>query len=151
MAQRYPRSPRYEFGGYRFDPTQGILFKGADVVPCDPKACELLHAFLRRKNELLTFDELIHDVWQDADVDNAAVTFQVHRLRRVLEDNATDPKFIRTVRRQGFIFVGKVRSLALESEAANVYEVARHFHHKSTPASVLAAIHHFEKVIALDQ
>jgi hypothetical protein len=55
--------------------------------------------------------------WKDRDPSNAAVIFQIYRLRQLLGDDARRPKFIETVKKRGFRFMRPVRPTVNKNES----------------------------------
>jgi two-component system response regulator RegX3 len=77
-----------------------------EVVAFPPKEFELLEAFLRRKDRLLTRIFLIEEVW-GADYVGDTKTLDVHvkRLRQKIESDPHQPVHLLTVRGLGYRFV----------------------------------------------
>ncbi|HEX7248529.1 MAG TPA: response regulator transcription factor [Actinomycetota bacterium] len=77
-----------------------------ESVAFPPKEFELLEAFLRRKDRLLTRLFLIEEVW-GADYVGDTKTLDVHvkRLRQKIEDDPHDPRHLVTVRGLGYRFL----------------------------------------------
>lgn len=80
------------------------------LVP--PRAAKVLGVLLERPGAVVSRDELHARVWADAHVTDSSLTEAIKRLRRVLGDESADPRFIRTVHRRGYCFVGEVREAA---------------------------------------
>ena len=82
-----------------------VLVAGA-AMPFPPKEFELLEAFLRRKDRLLTRLFLIEEVWgSDYVGDTKTLDVHVKRLRQKIEDDPHDPAHLLTVRGLGYKFV----------------------------------------------
>lgn len=76
-----------------------------------PKAMALLEYLITHPNELVSRERLLDAVWGwDYPVGTRAVDTRVAELRRVLEDDASDPQFIETVAGQGYRFVADVEA-----------------------------------------
>jgi DNA-binding response OmpR family regulator len=72
---------------------------------------ELLHDLMLSRGRVLcrvlSRDRLIEKLrGYDADVFDRSIDMLVSRLREKLHDDARNPRFIRTVRRSGYQFVG---------------------------------------------
>ena len=82
-----------------------VVVRGASVG-FPPKEFELLEAFLRRKDRLLTRLFLIEEVW-GADYVGDTKTLDVHvkRLRQKIETDPHEPTHVVTVRGLGYKFV----------------------------------------------
>jgi two-component system, OmpR family, response regulator RegX3 len=82
-----------------------VLVRG-ESVGFPPKEFELLEAFLRRKDRLLTRLFLIEEVW-GADYVGDTKTLDVHvkRIRQKIEDDPHDPRHLVTVRGLGYKYM----------------------------------------------
>ncbi|MGH2539171.1 MAG: response regulator [Actinomycetota bacterium] len=81
-----------------------VRVRGADVA-FPPKEFELLEAFLRRKDRLLTRTFLIEEVWGvDYIGDTKTLDVHVKRIRQKIEEDAHDPRYLLTVRGLGYKF-----------------------------------------------
>lgn len=146
-AERYPIDACFEFGAYRLDLFEDALFRGGTLLPCGPQACRLLRALVSAAGELLSWDQLMNAAWGGPYVTKAAIHFQVHALRQLLEDDPEQPTFIETVRKQGLRFVAAVRKSGPTGASAALYEQGRHLYHKSTPQDIVKGIECFRAVI----
>jgi len=101
---------RLAFGDFELDPSTGELWKGEDCVRIQEQPLKLLVCLLERPGQLVGREDLQKRVWAGdihvgfEDGLNAAAW----RLRQVLGDSADRPRFIETVPRKGYRFVGKV-------------------------------------------
>ena len=102
------RMAAYSFGAYRLDPVAGLLRKGAAVVPLAPKAFAVLQYLVQRPGQLVTKDELLDVAWSDVNVGDGALKVCVREIRRALEDDPRNPRFIETAHRRGYRFVAAV-------------------------------------------
>jgi len=94
------------FAHYRLEPRGGLM-SGAREVRLTPKALELLSFLALRPNEVISKDELFAAVWPKAQVGDAALVTCIQELRRALRDNAKRPRYIETLHRRGYRFIGK--------------------------------------------
>ena len=110
------------FGVFEVDLNSGELRKQGLRVRLQEQPFQLLAALLERPGEIVTRDELVRRLWADGttvDFDrslNAAVT----RLRQALSDSADVPRYIETVARRGYRFVGFIERPAEEPSLAAV-------------------------------
>ena len=98
------------FGPYRFDPHTGQLWRGKQEVRLTGKAAAVLRHLVERAGQVVTKDELFRAVWPETVVSDAALTACIQELRQALRDHAKHPRYIETVHRRGFRFLGKVVS-----------------------------------------
>jgi TolB-like protein len=94
------------FGRFRLDP-RGGLTSGAREVRLTPKALGLLSFLAERPGEVVTKDELFAAVWPETAVGDAALVTCIQELRKALRDDARQPRYIETLHRRGYRFIGK--------------------------------------------
>jgi Tol biopolymer transport system component/DNA-binding winged helix-turn-helix (wHTH) protein len=107
-------SSLYEFGDYRLDTKERILMRGDQPVELTPKGFELLSVLVENHGRLLKKDELMDKIWADSFVEESNLTFNIRQLRKILGDDAHDPKYIKTVRQHGYRFIGEVKQISKE-------------------------------------
>ena len=73
-----------------------------------PKALALLSFIADRPGEVVTKDQLFDAVWPEVNVGDAALVTCIQELRRALKDDARRPRYIETLHRRGYRFVGKM-------------------------------------------
>src|SRR3954447_6996741 len=106
------------FGQYRFDSRGGLLMSGAKEVRLTPKALALLSFLAERPGEVVTKDELFAAIWPKTQVSDAALVTCIQELRKALRDNARRPRYIETLHRRGYRFIGKIPASRPAAEAA---------------------------------
>ncbi|MEZ5425778.1 MAG: winged helix-turn-helix domain-containing protein [Pyrinomonadaceae bacterium] len=114
----------YEFGEFRLDPSERELFRGDQPIELTPKAFELLTFFVENHGRLLGKDELMDGVWADSFVEEGNLTFNIRQLRVILNDDAQNPKFIKTVRRHGYRFIADVRQISEPFQKATIADLS---------------------------
>lgn len=73
------------------------------------QAVDLLSLLLERPGELIRREEIEHTLWADRTVDfQHSLDVIVSRLRTVLGDNSSIPRYIETVPRKGYRFIEPV-------------------------------------------
>jgi TolB-like protein len=95
------------FGRYRLEPQSGLM-SGSRNVHLTPKALALLSYMADRPGEVVTKDQLFNAVWPEVSVGDAALVTCIQELRRALKDDARRPRYIETLHRRGYRFVGKI-------------------------------------------
>lgn len=97
-------------GPYRVDLRSGELYKGGVRIVLQGQTFRLLEGLLERPGEVLGRDELRARLWpSDTYVDfEHSINAAVRRLRRALGDSADAPRYIETLHRRGYRFVGAV-------------------------------------------
>src|SRR5687767_3674276 len=105
------------FGGYRFDIETGRLWAGSREVRLTPKASAVLKELVLHAGEPVSKEDLFATVWSGTAVGDDALTSCIQELRRALEDDAKQPRFIETRHRRGYRFAAPLAATPAESVA----------------------------------
>ena len=99
------------FEGWSLDlPGRRLSTADGDEVRLTSGEFRLLKALVERPNEVLTRDELMNAVHgRDAGPFDRAIDVQLGRLRRKLGDEGANPRLIKSVRGEGYLFAAAVR------------------------------------------
>ena len=81
---------------------------GGRNVHLTPKALALLLFIADRPGEVVTKDQLFDAVWPEVNVGDSALVTCIQELRRALKDDARRPRYIETLHRRGYRFLGKI-------------------------------------------
>jgi TolB-like protein len=100
---------RYLFEEYAFDVDRRELHRGPRIVSITPQVFDLLHYLIRNRERVVSKDDLIKVVWNNRIVSEAAVTTRLNAARTAICDSGEEQRFIKTLSRKGFRFVGAVR------------------------------------------
>jgi Tol biopolymer transport system component/DNA-binding winged helix-turn-helix (wHTH) protein len=106
-------SNRARFGPYEVDLHTHELWKFGIRVKLVGQPFEILSMLLSRPGELVTRDEMRSRLWpSDTFVDfNHGLNAAVNKLRDALSDSAESPRYIETLPRRGYRFIGQVEWL----------------------------------------
>jgi hypothetical protein len=74
----------------------------------EPKTLRLLLYLMEHRNRLIRKQELLDGVWQDAMVTESALVRSIGLLRKALNDDSHEPRFIETVPTAGYRFIAEV-------------------------------------------
>jgi len=77
-------------------------------VPLRPKAFEVLRFLQRNPDRIVTKNELLDAVWHDTHVTEAVLTVTIGQLREALGDDPKQARFIETLHRRGYRWIGTV-------------------------------------------
>jgi DNA-binding winged helix-turn-helix (wHTH) protein/tetratricopeptide (TPR) repeat protein len=102
-------SGSYEFGPFRIDPEERMLFGQGQIVPLSPKSFDLLFALVRRAGRVVGKEELMREVWPDTFVEENNLTVNISALRKALGEVSSEQLYIHTVPRRGYRFTASVR------------------------------------------
>jgi DNA-binding winged helix-turn-helix (wHTH) protein len=98
------------FGVFEADLQTGELHKNGVKVPLQGQPFQVCALLLERSGELVTREELRQKVWpEDTFVDfEQALNTAVAKIRLALGDDADNPRFVETLPRRGYRFIGHV-------------------------------------------
>jgi DNA-binding winged helix-turn-helix (wHTH) protein len=89
-------------------------------VPVEPKVFDLLLYLVENRARVVAKDELVERIWNGRAISDAALSSCVKAARRTLGDDGQQQRFIRTINRCGFRFVGPVETHDQTMPAADV-------------------------------
>jgi TolB-like protein/DNA-binding winged helix-turn-helix (wHTH) protein len=112
-------SPTIRFGVFELDPRTRELRKAGGKVRIQEQPLCVLVSLLERPGELVTRDELRQKLWQsDTFVDfDTGLNKAITKIRDVLGDSASSPRFVETLPKRGYRFIAPVEKLAPEQGA----------------------------------
>jgi len=97
------------FGDFEFDDRRRRLTAAGQPVRLSGQAVDVLCLLLERPGELIPREEIERRLWPDRNVDfGHSLDVVVSRLRTVLGDKGSSPRYIETVPRKGYRFVEPV-------------------------------------------
>ncbi len=113
MRDEVPFEGGLRFDAYEVDLHTGELRKHGLKVHLPPRPFQILALLLERPDELLTRKELQERLWPaDTFVDfEHGVNSAIQTLRRALCDSHKKPRFIETLPRRGYRFIGTVERI----------------------------------------
>lgn len=95
----------FDFGPFRLDTGARMLWRGPRPVALTTAEYDLLEAFVRHPRRGLSRDQLIELIRGiDRDPFDRSIDNRVTRLRRKIEAEPANPRFIRTLRGAGYLF-----------------------------------------------
>ena len=96
----------YRFGNIHLDTGSATVHLVGDRLLLSVKEYELLHYFVTHPRETLSRERLLEEVWKyEERTSTRTVDVHVGWLRKKLDDDARNPRWIRTIRGVGYQFV----------------------------------------------
>jgi DNA-binding winged helix-turn-helix (wHTH) protein len=117
---------RVRFGIFEADLRSGELRRSGLKVKIQELPFQVLVALLEKPGEVVTRDELHKRLWPaDTFVDfEHGLSKAINKLRDALGDNANNPRFVETLTRRGYRFLGPVEHIDPNSFPAGYAEPA---------------------------
>ena len=97
------------FDGWVLRPMTGELFHDGACLRLQDRALQILTLLLSRPGELVTREELIAHLWPKTVVDyDTGINTAMRKLRIALNDDSDAPRYVETVPRKGYRFIGTI-------------------------------------------
>src|SRR5204863_2070325 len=98
------------FGPFELDQDGGELRKGGTKVRLQEQPLQILEILLGQPGKVVTREELRNQIWpSDTFVDfDHGINNAIKRLREALGDTAETPRYVETLPRRGYRFIGKL-------------------------------------------
>ncbi|MCF1708317.1 response regulator [Tabrizicola sp. J26] len=91
-------------GQVRYDVDRGELWNGTDLVRLTATEAALMRIFAAQPGEAVTREKLVGDLGRDeGQAQERAVDVQITRLRRKIEADPKQPRYLQTVRGEGYM------------------------------------------------
>jgi len=95
----------FRFGEFEVKEREFLLIRDGKAQPVEPKAFRVLLFLLRNPGRLVKKDEILNAVWDDCAVSDNSLTRSIATLRKLLCDDAREPRYIATVQTVGYRFL----------------------------------------------
>ena len=115
MAKSQQARRLYEFGSFRIDTANRLLFRDGKPIPLKPKVVETLLVLIENRGRVVEKEELIRELWPDSFVEEGNLTQNIYVLRKALETDEDAEPYIETIPRRGYRFAAQVNELHEEA------------------------------------
>ena len=106
MSPQPPAETSYTFGAFRLDVRAKALFHGDDLVGLGSRAVSLLRVLLQHPGLPVSKDVLIEQAWSGLAVEEGNLATQMTTLRKALGVEPGGERWIETLPRRGYRYVG---------------------------------------------
>lgn len=110
-------SLRLRFDAFELDEADARLTRDGAPVPLAPRPFAVLCALARTPRTLVQKNTLLDRVWGHRFVTESALKSTISELRAALRDDARAPRYIETVSRRGYRFIGSVAAAERRPDA----------------------------------
>ncbi|MCH1926237.1 winged helix-turn-helix domain-containing protein [Shewanella sp. C32] len=104
MAERI-----FFFGDWQVSPVANTLQQGRKKRQLEPKAMDVLCYLCEQAGEVVSSEQLLEHCWAGVDTGDNPLHKTIAQLRRALDDSATAPTYIETIRKRGYRTLAEVR------------------------------------------
>jgi DNA-binding winged helix-turn-helix (wHTH) protein len=111
----------YRFNDFVMDVRTRRLLRGDQEAHLSPKAFDLLTILIENRTRAMSKADLQQKLWPSTYVLETNLAGLIAEIRHVLQDQADDPIYIRTVHRFGYWFIGAVSEPPVAANAPSTH------------------------------
>ncbi len=112
------READFKIGEWWVRPQLGLLERGETTVRMEARSLEVLTCLARQAPGVVSKERILEEVWQGAFVGDEVISHAIWELRKALDDDARDPRYIETLPRKGYRLVAEVQRPSGAAEPA---------------------------------
>src|SRR5262249_35743780 len=90
------------------DSGERILLRDGRLVELTPKEFDLLLVLVENRGRVVEKERMMQEIWPDTAVEEGNLTTNISTLRKALQEGLDGRRYIQTVPRRGYRFVGHV-------------------------------------------
>lgn len=109
----------FQFGEFVLDLKEKVLLRDQKPLAITPKTFLLLLTLVENHGRIVEKERLMNAVWADSFVEEGNLSFTISLLRKALDDDKHDPRFIETVPRRGYRFIAEVAQVASQNGSSS--------------------------------
>jgi len=109
---------RFQFDDFTLDTQRFELARAGTVIHAEPQVIELLALLVENGQRMVSKDEINDKVWRGRVVSEAALSSRIKLARQLLGDDGSVQRYIRTIHKRGFRFVGEAKVVGAAPPAA---------------------------------
>jgi DNA-binding winged helix-turn-helix (wHTH) protein/tetratricopeptide (TPR) repeat protein len=115
----------YRFENCILDIERRELRRGQIVCSIEPQVFDLLHLLITNRDRAVSRDEIFKTVWRGRLVSDSVLGNRINAARSAIGDDGAQQRLIKTLRRNGFRFIGTVSEAKLETNVPIVISRGR--------------------------
>jgi len=105
--------PQFNLDGWHVDTLSNRLRKDNTEIKLESKVMAVLNYLAQHQNELVSREDLEQAIWGDTIVGYDALTRCIAQLRKSLNDDRSNPRYIETISKKGYRLVAEVSNIDL--------------------------------------
>jgi non-specific serine/threonine protein kinase len=110
----------FELGPFRLDADAALLTRDGALTPLGPRAIRVLSTLVAHAGDYVSKARLLDTAWPGVVVEESNLAVQVAAIRRALAQAPGAERWIETLPRRGYRFVGPVRELTDDRAVADI-------------------------------
>lgn len=108
----------FRVGAWLVQPGLNLLVTGERSIRVRPQLIDVLACLAMKPGSVVTRDQLLNTVWSDRYVCPSGIARCVAELRRILADDAKQPRIIETIPKRGYRLIASVQHAESSAAAA---------------------------------
>lgn len=108
-----------QFESFALDTANECLWHEGQQIALASKPFAVLRYLVENPGRLITHDELLDALWPETYVQPQVLRTYVLELRKLLNDDPREPKFIQTIPKRGYSFIASLRDGATAAATSN--------------------------------
>jgi len=110
MASPRPVPARIHFDAFELDAASGELRKAGILLKLRPQPFRVLLLLIEQAGQVVSREEIQQCLWAESTfVDfEHGINFSINQIRSALADSAENPRYVETIPRRGYRFIGEV-------------------------------------------
>lgn len=110
----------FRVGELEVDTAQRVVRRNGEAIQPRARTFDLLVYLIERRDRIVSRQELLDALWPDTKVTDNSIMQCVNEARRSLDDDSRNPRYIRTVAKAGYQFIGRVEAEPMATPPAPV-------------------------------
>jgi len=106
---------QYRFDQYLLDTDTFELSLDGESVKVEPQVVELLALLIKNSERMVPKEEVFETIWSGRFVSESALSSRIKSARKAIGDDGQQQRWIKTVHKKGFRFVGEVTNIDSDS------------------------------------
>lgn len=107
---------KFAFEDFVLNTETSVLTQASEEIPLERRVFDLLLFLIENRERVLSKDEIVAHVWEGRFTSDSAISTSIKSLRKALQDNGSEQRFIRTQRGRGFRFIADVEILSSDTQ-----------------------------------
>ncbi|GLR72631.1 winged helix-turn-helix domain-containing protein [Agaribacter marinus] len=116
---------KFAFADCVIDPQTNLLVRNSNQKRIEPKTMALLILLVEQKSTVISRQEIFDALWPSVVVGDEVISQLIYSLRNALGDDAKNPKYIETIPKKGYRFIGDVKLVQAVKDGSNDKDVSQ--------------------------
>jgi DNA-binding winged helix-turn-helix (wHTH) protein len=98
--------PGFQIDDFYLDIQNRQLTRDHEILPLNSKYFDVLVMLIAHRGQLVEKRRIFDEIWDGVIVSDSALTQCIKAIRKQLKDNASNPRYIKTIPKHGYVFIG---------------------------------------------